>query len=159
MERMCESWASSIVLMGLDRSLTDEQFAQGALQDSRSLLLYSLKGRLGQTRAKRVFQPLRSAVTLRSLVMCSREAEILERNEQLVVIQIVLVILAAAAACSPLQANPPSKSTAKAQVLCEQRARVLQQTTKYALYCKATDNVDSSIKFQKFLQRFAVFST
>ena len=62
-----------------------------------------------------------------------------------------------AAAFSPLQANPPSKLTVKAQVLCEQTACVLQQTIKYALYCKATDNVDSSIKFQKFLQRFAVF--
>ena len=31
------------------------------------------------------------------------------------------------------------------------------QIAKYALCCKAADSVDSSMKFQKFLQRFAVF--
>ena len=55
-----------------------------------------------------------------------------------------------AASCPPLKSNPPSKLTVKAQILCEQAARVSQQTTKYALYCKATNNVDSSIKFQNF---------
>ena len=43
------------------------------------------------------------------------------------------------------------------QVLCEQTTRISWETTKYALYCKATDNVGASIKFQKFLQPFAVF--
>ena len=56
-----------------------------------------------------------------------------------------------------ISANPSSKSAVKSQILCEQTARILRQTTKYALYCKATNNVDTSIKFQKFLQRFAVF--
>ena len=63
-----------------------------------------------------------------------------------------------AAACPPLKPNPPSKLTVKAQFFWEQEARVSEQTTKYALYYKATDNAESSIKLQKFLLRFAVFS-
>ena len=45
----------------------------------------------------------------------------------------------------------------KAQVLCEQAVCVLRQTTQHTIYSKATENVESSIKFRKFLQRFAVF--
>ena len=63
-----------------------------------------------------------------------------------------------AAACPPLNSNPPSKTAVKAQVLCEQATRVSRQTTQHTIYSKATENVDSSIKFRKFLQRFAVFS-
>ena len=36
-------------------------------------------------------------------------------------------------------------------------ACVSRQTTKYTVHYKATDNVDSSTKFRKFLQCFAVF--
>ena len=53
--------------------------------------------------------------------------------------------------------NPSLNLAIKSQILCEQKSRVSHQTTIYALYCKATNNVASSIKFQKFLQRFAVF--
>ena len=59
---------------------------------------------------------------------------------------------------SSLRANPPSKSTVKAQFFGEQAARVSRQATRYALYCEATDNIDSSIKFQKFRSASPSFS-
>ena len=63
-----------------------------------------------------------------------------------------------AAACPPLKSNPASNLTVKAKILCEQAGRVSEPTTKYAFHYKATGNAEASIKLQKFLQRFAVFS-
>ena len=60
-ERMRESSAPSIVLMGVDRSLSDEQVAQGVMRGSRGLLLEVLRGRLGHVRAKRLFSAAKGA--------------------------------------------------------------------------------------------------
>ena len=68
------------------------------------------------------------------------------------------LVINIATARSPLRANPPSKSTVKAQFFGEQAARVSRQATRYALYCEATDNIDSSIKFQKFRSASPSFS-
>ena len=60
-ERMRESSAPSIVLMGVDRSLSDEQVAQGVMRGSRGLLPEVLRGRLGHVRAKRLFSAAKGA--------------------------------------------------------------------------------------------------
>ena len=60
-ERMRESSAASIVLMGVDRSLSDEQVAQGVMRGSRGLLPEVLRGRLGHVRAKRLFSAAKGA--------------------------------------------------------------------------------------------------
>ena len=41
--------------MGVDRSLSDEQVAQGVMRGSRGLLPEALRGQLGHVRAKRLF--------------------------------------------------------------------------------------------------------
>ena len=46
----------------------------------------------------------------------------------------------------------------KVQVLFEHAARISRQTTQRMICNKATRNVESNIKFWKFLQRFADFS-
>ena len=60
-EKMRDFSAPSVVLMGVERSLTDEQVANGVLRGTRGLLPDSLKGKLGQVRAKRLFSAAKGA--------------------------------------------------------------------------------------------------
>ena len=61
---MRESSAPSVVLMGVERSLSNEQVAQGVIQGTRGLLPDALKGQLGQVRAKRLFSAIKGAAPL-----------------------------------------------------------------------------------------------
>ena len=60
-EKMRDSSAPSVVLMGVERSLSDEQVAQGVIRGTRGLLPDALKGKLGQVRAKRLFSAVKGA--------------------------------------------------------------------------------------------------
>ena len=60
-EKMRDSSAPSIVLMGVDQSLSDEQVANGVMRGSRGLLPKAFRGRLGQARAKRLFSAAKGA--------------------------------------------------------------------------------------------------
>ena len=63
-EKMRESSAPSVVLMGVERSLSDEQVAQGVIRGTRGLLPNALKGKLGQVRAKRLSSAVKGAAPL-----------------------------------------------------------------------------------------------
>ena len=60
-EKMRDSSAPSIVLMGVAQSLLDEQVANGVMRGSRGLLPEAFRGRLGQVRAKRLFSAAKGA--------------------------------------------------------------------------------------------------
>ena len=64
MEKMWDLFAPNVVLMGVERSLSDEQVAQGVIWGTRGLLPNALKGKLGQVRAKRLFSALKGAASL-----------------------------------------------------------------------------------------------
>ena len=63
-EKMRDSSAPSVVLMGVERSLSDEQVALGVIRGTRGLLPDALKGKLGHVRAKRLFSAAKGAALL-----------------------------------------------------------------------------------------------
>ena len=63
-EKMRDSSAPSLVLMGVERSLSDEQVAQDVIWGTRGSLPNALKGKLGQVRAKWLFSAFKGAAPL-----------------------------------------------------------------------------------------------
>ena len=60
-EKMRDSSAPSIVLMGVDQSLPDKQVVNGVMKGSCGLLPEAFRGRLVQVRTKRMFSATKGA--------------------------------------------------------------------------------------------------